>query len=126
MSGDAPRRRLLAAIALIGFGLTASSASASEIEPRASFYDALAEGDVKLAWSAFQDTLETRPSRQAGDWHNAATGSEGTVTPLRTYRIASGTYCRDYLEVVTLVARVTARSGTACRKANGLWIPLEL
>ncbi len=126
MSGPAPRRRFLAAIALIGFGLTASGSSASETESQASFYDTLAEGDVKLAWSAFQDTLENRPSREPGDWRNAATGSEGTVTPLRTYRIASGTYCRDYLEVVTMAARVTARSGTACRKADGLWIPLEL
>ncbi len=125
MSGEAPRRRFLAAIALIGVSLTASGPSAGETESLASFYDVLAEGDVKLAWSAFQDTLETRPSREPGDWRNAATGSEGTVTPLRTYRIASGTYCRDYLEVVTMAARVTARSGTACRKANGLWIPLE-
>ena len=67
MSGPAPRRRFLAAIALIGVSLTASGPSAGETEKLASFYDVLAEGDVKLAWSAFQDTLETRPSREPGE-----------------------------------------------------------
>ncbi len=121
-----PARRLtLAPLFLTAFSVLTACQMLGDTKPRTSFYGALAESDVDLARSALQDTLETRVSGEPGNWQNGATGIEGSVTPLRTYRIASGTYCRDYQEIVTRPGRVLARSRTACRDVNGIWIPVE-
>ena len=121
----AARRRGLQWILWVGLGLALVAPSYGDTGPGPSFYGTLARSDATLAWSTLQETLESHVSRQAGRWQNGATGSEGSITPLRTYRIASGTYCRDYREMFTMVGRVTARSGTACRNADGVWIPVE-
>ncbi len=125
MRAGRARRRILASFALTALGLLTACQAPGDTKPRASFYGALAESDVGLARLALQDTLETRVSGEPGAWRSGATGNEGSVTPLRTYRITSGTYCRDYQEIVTRPGRVLARSRTACRDANGVWIAVE-
>ena len=125
MRAGRARRRILAPFALTAFSLLTACQMLGDTKPRASFYGALSESDIGLARSALQDTLETRVSGEPGTWRNGATGIEGSVTPLRSYRISSGTYCRDYQEIVTTQGRVLARSRTACRDAVGVWIPVE-
>ena len=125
MRAGRARRRILASFALTAFSLLTACQIFDDTKPPASFYGALAESDVGLARSALQDTLETWVTGEPGNWQNGATGIEGSVTPLRTYRIASGTYCRDYQEIVTRQENVLTRSRTACRDANGVWIPVE-
>ena len=125
MRAGLARRPILAPLALTAFSLLTACQILGDTKPRASFYGALAESDIGLARSALQDTLETRVSGEPGNWQNGTTGIEGSVTPLRTYRVASGTYCRDYREVVTRQGLVLTRSRTACRDVNGVWIPVE-
>ncbi|MHA1152635.1 MAG: RT0821/Lpp0805 family surface protein [Alphaproteobacteria bacterium] len=110
---------------MTAFSLLTACQIPGDTKPRTSFYGALTESDIDLARSALQDTLETRVSGEPGNWQNGTTGIEGSVTPLRTYRIASGTYCRDYQEIVTGQESILTRSRTACRDANGVWIPVE-
>ncbi len=123
-TGSARRQGLLL-FASIGFGLVLGASARGEPSAGPAFYQKLASGDVALAWAALQDVLETHPSRQSGLWSNGTTGNEGSVTPLRTYRIAGGSYCRDYRELVTKSGRAIAHTGTACRDADGVWIPVE-
>jgi surface antigen len=106
-------------------GLLTACQSSGDAIPRASFYDTLDESDIVLARSALQDALETRVSREAGTWKNGATGNEGSITTLRTYQITSGTYCRDYREIVTRQGRARSRIRTACRDPNGVWFPVK-
>jgi len=125
-AGPSPaRRHRLLLLLSVGFGLVLGAAARGETGAGPAFYQKLARSDVALAWAAFQDVLESHLSRQSGTWANGATGNEGSVTPLRTYRIASGSYCRDYRERVTKSGRAIAHSGTACRNPDGVWIPVE-
>ncbi len=116
--------QLLLCLAM-GLGAAGAGTAAADPTPRTRFYGGLDGADVSLAWSALQDTLETRVSREVGAWRNAATGNMGSMTPLRTYRIEIGTYCRDYRETVTRGGQAVARIATACRDRNGTWIPIE-
>ncbi len=109
----------------MGLGAAGAGTTAADPTPRTTFYGGLDTADVSLAWSALQETLETRVSAQTGTWRNAATDNAGSVTPLRTYRIAIGTYCRGYRETVTRGGQAVARIATACRDGNGTWIPIE-
>jgi surface antigen len=109
----------------IGFGLVLGASARSETGPGPAFYQKLARSDVVLAWAALQDALETHPSRRSGYWFNDATGNGGSVTPLRSYRVAGGFYCRDYRELATKSGREIAHAGTACRNPDGAWIPVE-
>ena len=118
-------RRVVASVAVTAFGLLTACQLPGDARPWASFYDTLDESDVVLARSAFQDTLDTRVSREAGIWQNGATGNEGSITVLRTYRIVSGTYCRDYREKVKRQGRALSRIRTACRDADGVWLPVK-
>ncbi len=93
--GSAGRQGLLLFFVSIGFGLVLGASARGETGPGPAFYQELASSDVPLARAALQDVLETRRSRQSGYWSNGMTGNEGSVTPLRTYRIAGGSYCRD-------------------------------
>ena len=108
----------------MGLGAAGAGTTAADPPPRTTFYGGLDTADVSLAWSALQETLETRVSAQTGTWRNTATGNAGSVTPLRTYRIAFGTYCRDYRETATQSGHAVARIATACRDGNGTWIPV--
>ncbi len=118
-------RQILASFALTAFSLLTACQMLGDTKPRTTFYGALTESDIDLAKSALQDTLENRVSGEPGNWQNGTTGIKGSVTPLRTYRIASGTYCRDYQEVVSKPGREVTRSRTACRDANGVWITVR-
>ncbi len=114
--------QLLLCLAMV---LGVAGTTAADPAPRTTFYGGLNTADVSLAWSALQETLETRMSPEVGTWRNAATGNMGTMAPLRTYRIEIGTYCRDYRETVTRGGQAVARIATACRDQNGTWIPIE-
>lgn len=55
-------------------------------------------------------------------WNNPRTGHSGTLIPLREGRhAASGRYCREYQQTVTVGGRVAQAYGTACRQPDGSW-----
>lgn len=89
------------------------------------FYNGLAAGDVALAHSTLQEGLETRRSQEVAQWRSNATGNLGTVTPLRTFRIETGFFCRDFRETLVAAGSPAERAGTACRREDGVWIRVE-
>jgi surface antigen len=86
-------------------------------------YASLAEEDQARAAAAVQEALETLPSAQTHRWANPASGASGYVTPQRTFKIKSGTFCREYQEAVVTPAGAETRLFTACRRpADGFWV----
>lgn len=77
---------------------------------------------LQAAQSAVQSVLEEQPSGQSFRW-SVPRVAEGSVTPLRTWRSASGHWCREYVERLQLTdgRRYTAR-GTRCRSDDGRWL----
>ena len=81
----------------------------------------LDERDRRLAAEAAQKALETAPTGNAVAWKNPDTGHYGTVTPMKTYQTAGGSYCREYQTTVTIDGKAERGYGTACRQPDGSW-----
>jgi surface antigen len=81
----------------------------------------LDERDKRLAGEAAQRAMESTPTGRPVAWQNPDSGHAGTVTPVRTYQTANGTYCRDYQSTVTIDGKQEQASGTACRQPDGSW-----
>jgi surface antigen len=81
----------------------------------------LDQRDHQLAAQAAQQALETAPTGTAIPWRNPDNGHAGTVTPVRTYQVADGRYCREYQQVVTVGGQHQQAYGTACRQPDGSW-----
>jgi surface antigen len=83
--------------------------------------DRLDAADRRAASQAAYQALETVPSGATTEWHNPDSGHYGTVMPTRTYQMASGTYCREYQQTVTIGGELHRSYGTACRQPDGQW-----
>ncbi len=81
----------------------------------------LDERDRRMAAEAAHQALETAPTGTAVAWQNPDTGHSGAVTPIRTYQMANGTYCREYQQSVTIDGKPEQVMGTACRQPDGSW-----
>jgi len=120
------RRSRAAGITALGIGLCLLVAALpARGQGSDSFYGSLHPGDLVLARAVLQDTLETHRRQQAAPWRNDATGNSGLFTPLRTFRITSGFFCREFREELRSSAAVAQRTGTACRREDGVWIRVE-
>ncbi len=120
------RRARVAGFSALGIGLCLLVATLpARGQERDSFYGGLHPGDLVLARATLQDTLETHRRLQAAPWQNDATGASGLVTPLRTFRIEGGYFCREFREELRLSDGVAKRVGTACRREDGVWIRVE-
>jgi hypothetical protein len=85
-------------------------------------YRGLDDGDFARMTPLLQQTLETALSGETGRWRNDATDRSGSVRPLRTFRTASGYFCRDFQESITANGADELRVRTACRNADGVWV----
>ena len=83
-------------------------------------YEFLNAGEIALAGEAVQEALESRLSNETHRW-DSGSGSSGTVMPVRTYRIKSGHYCRNYLETLAKNSQHLSADRTACRDSRGVW-----
>jgi surface antigen len=62
------------------------------------------------------------PIGQPVVWRNPDSGNRGSVTPVREGRdSATGAYCREYQQTVTVDGRSEQAYGTACRQPDGSW-----
>lgn len=61
------------------------------------------------------------PVGESISWNNPNSGNYGTVTPVRDGRSASGRYCREYQQEITVGGRKEVGYGTACQQPNGDW-----
>jgi 17 kDa outer membrane surface antigen len=74
----------------------------------------------------FQQALERKRSGMAHRWQLAEHALSGTVTPVATFRLKSGTYCRQYIQQVNQAGEENIFYGLACRTKKGDWeIPLR-
>ncbi len=81
----------------------------------------LDQRDRQMQQQAASKALETAPSGSTTAWRNPDSGNSGTVTPKRTYQTASGQYCREYQQTVTIGGKKENSYGTACRQPDGSW-----
>lgn len=77
--------------------------------------------DVALLRQTQQEALETTPSGTSSAWRNPDSGNSGEVTPRRTYQDASGAYCREFQQTITVGGNTESAYGTACRQPDGTW-----
>lgn len=80
---------------------------------------ALPPAAARLRASTVQRALERLTSNHT--LTAEAGGYKVAVTPLRTLRLPSGTYCRDYRQQITARGRTSLQKGHACRNDKGLW-----
>lgn len=81
----------------------------------------LDEADRMAMQRTAQVALEKNRTGDASEWDNPDSGHSGTITPTRTYQEASGTYCREYQQTVTIGGKQQRAYGTACRQPDGSW-----
>ena len=106
---------------VLATALPLSSAAAGQ--PGHPLYDQLSDADRAQAVTTVQDALVHRLSGQSSTWRGTAAGVRGSVTPLRTFRIVTGHWCREFQETVILPALAEVRVLTACRSQDdGRWI----
>ncbi len=81
----------------------------------------LDEKDKQMAAQAAARAFEQNHSGQASAWSNPDSGNHGSVTPTKTYQLATGQYCREYKQDVWIGDEKQQTYGTACRQADGTW-----
>jgi len=77
--------------------------------------------DKAMAAQAAQRAFDNNPTGQPSVWNNPDSGNYGSVTPTRTYQLATGQYCREYQQQITIGGEPQQSYGTACRQPDGTW-----
>jgi len=88
-------------------------------------YASLSPPEKILVQEALQQALETRPSRDIFRWASQVSGASGFITPLRTFKIETGHYCRQFMEAVAKQGDLASGIQTACRADDGQWIVVK-
>ncbi len=102
-------------MAAIAIGTLAGAWAGSEIGK------SLDKADKMYAQRTSQNALEYNQVGQTSAWSNPDSGNSGTMTPVRTYQLASGENCREFETTVKIDGREEKAYGKACRGADGAW-----
>ena len=81
----------------------------------------LDNADRQAMQQTTNEALESQPSGNTSTWRNPDSGNSGTVTPQPSYQNATGQYCREYEQTITVAGKTEAAYGTACRQPDGSW-----
>lgn len=116
---------IAASIVAVVVGLAGANYFAERgLEREIARLEVLRLADQEMIEAAIEVALETHVSGQPARWHNPDSGSKGSVEPLRTFKISTGQWCREYAQATDLRGwqerRVTLRA-IACREAGGRW-----
>lgn len=76
--------------------------------------------DRRLANAAIRRSYDS-PLGDPIYWRNPDNGNSGSITPLREGNAASGRYCREYRQTITIDGRQEIGTGIACRQTDGTW-----
>ncbi len=68
-----------------------------------------------------QHALESNKTGATSTWVNPDTGNQGSITPVKTFETASGVYCREYTQTVSIGNKEQEAFGKACRQPDGSW-----
>ncbi len=117
------RSRLLACAAFASIALLAGCSGQwnQNTETQAPLFEQLSEDDLGLADQTLQKALSVAISDTTFGWQNTANGHSGTVTPKSSFRTSEGTYCRTYVETVTIERKSELYNNTACMDDSGTW-----
>ena len=116
---------ILQALALLTFSALSAGWAGNATPPLPVLHTELGEAEARLAAATVQRALERSMSASVQSWQSPDGGASGRVTPLSTFQIADGRYCREYLEIVVpRGGNPTAFRSIACRNAQGLWLPI--
>jgi surface antigen len=107
----------------LSFGLSFQPKRLLAARPDA--FEYLNTADQQLAERVMQETLETRGSGDLRLWRNDLTGNSGGFMALRTFKIKTGHFCRDYRETTIADSKLASRELTACRNRDGVWTMIE-
>jgi len=141
---DVLRALLIAALALAGCSTDRpkSAVSSGDVTPPCSPgscgdhqpTNALADGsagpavdlsldavDQRQISRATQTALETALPNQPLAWQNLDNGHSGTVVSGPYYQTASGQFCREFRQTVTIGGATQQSHGKACRRWDGTW-----
>ena len=66
-------------------------------------------------------SARTAPIGETITWNNPQSGNYGSVTPMRDGTAASGEYCREFQQSITVAGRKEQGYGIACRQPDGTW-----
>ena len=119
----ARRVPVLEAVLILALGLTLAPHRSSASQQ--GVFEHLSAADLRLAGAAIQIALEGVRSGELHMWRNDATGNSGAYMPLRTFKIKTGHFCRDYRETAIARRKMATRNLTACRNEDGEWITVE-
>lgn len=128
-AGGAPRApwrmAVAAGLAALAVGLSGSYFLADwQVERRIARIEAIRTADQRFIEQTIARALEKHVSGTLVEWRNPASGSQGEVEPVRTFRNASGQFCREYVhraDLRTPGAGHQTRRGIACRGSDGHW-----
>ncbi len=81
----------------------------------------LDERDQLAMQDATFTALEHNKSQAKASWSNPDSGNMGSVTPIRTFKMADGSFCREYTSTVEIGGESEMAHGTACRQVDGSW-----
>lgn len=102
-------------VAMIAAGTLLGAWAGSE------FGASLDKADMAYHSRTAQSALETTKSGTTSTWKNPDSGHSGTITPTRTYQVASGDYCREFTQTVNIGGKTEEAYGKACRQPDGAW-----
>jgi surface antigen len=102
-------------LAATGLGVLAGALAGSSVGA------SLDRADLAYAQQAEQSAFEAAPSGTATTWRNPDTGNSGTITPQAAVQDASGQYCREFQQTITVGGQTQQGYGTACRQPSGSW-----
>ena len=102
-------------LAAIGAGVLLGAFLGSEIGK------SLDRADRAAMQRTTQRSLETQRSGTSTTWQNPDSGNYGTITPKAAYQTASGRYCREFQQSITVGGQTQDAYGTACRQPDGTW-----
>lgn len=68
---------------------------------------------------------QTAPIGETITWDNPRSGNSGAITPVREGTSASGQYCREFQQTITVGGKRQQGYGIACRQPDGTWRILQ-
>lgn len=81
----------------------------------------LDEADQARHQNAYQ-SAQNAPLNQPVSWNNPNTGASGSVVATRDgTNQATGDYCREFEQTITVDGRTENRKGMACKQPDGSW-----
>lgn len=84
--------------------------------------DRLTELDRTAMNETAYDTLQNGASGQTTTWQSGRTGTQGSITPLRTFLDTQGRICREYDAEVSVQGETVSGRETACMTEAGHWV----